>query len=167
MVPCFIQVPQKDTEIQQSLVQPLAYVHGIAADNVEMDARMALPQLLGGADDLAHTVGLAGADVDVPVDGVARLHDLFFRSAHQLQDFLRPFPQQHTVLGQGDLPAAPDHQLFAQLLLQLLELPGEGGLGQVEEVSRRRDILLPGHGQKVLQHSQFHCAHLWVYDNMA
>ena len=137
VVPCFVHVSKKDAKIQQPLVQPLAYVHSVAADDVEMDTRVALPQLFGSPNDLAHAVCLTGADIDIPVDGVAGLHNLFLRPVHQLQNLLRPFPQQHTVLGQRDLPVAPDHQLLTQLFLQLLELPGEGGLCQVKGLCRR------------------------------
>ena len=30
-----------------------------------------------------------------------------------------------------------------------------------------KQLMVRGHGQKVLQHSQFQCAHHCVYDNMA
>ena len=69
---------------------------------------------------------------------------------YQVQDFLRPLSQQHAVLSQRDLPVAPDHQLLAQFLLQLPELPGEGGLRQVQGLGRRRDVLFPCHREKVL-----------------
>ena len=162
MILGLVDVPQQHPEIQQPLVQPFAHVHGVPADDVEPDARIARLEMVGGPRDLAYPIRLAGTDIDVPADGVVGPHDLPLRAVHQLQDLLRPFPQQHALLREGDLPVAPDHQLLAQLLLQLPELPGQGGLGQMQRLGRRRNVLLPGHGQKVLQHSQFHTIHLLV-----
>ena len=124
MVFGFVDVAQKDTKIQQSLVQALTYVHGVPADDMKTDPGTALLELVCGPGDLPHTVGLPGADVDVPADGIVGPHNLFLCPVHQLQNFLRPLSQQHPLLGEGDLPAAPDHQLLAQLLLQLPELSG-------------------------------------------
>ena len=40
--------------------------------------------------------------------------------------------------------------------LQLHELAGEGGLGDVEHLGRGRDALRLGHREKISQHPQFH-----------
>ena len=61
-------------------------------------------------------------------------------------------------LGEGHPPLfpAPCEELGAQLRLQLHELAGEGGLGDVEHLGRGRDALRLGHREKISQHPQFH-----------
>ena len=125
MVFCFINITQKDPKIQQPLVQPLTHVHGVSADDVKENARIALLELMGCSCDLPYPVGFARADINIPADGFVRLGDLLFRPA-----------------------------------FQLLQLAGEGGLRQVQGLGRRRDVLLSGHSQEVLQYSQFHRGHL-------
>ena len=123
---------------------------------MKVDPRITRLNLIGTAYDLPHPVGLAGADVDISADRLFRAHNLFFCPVHQLQDLLCPLAQQHPVLGQGDFSVSPNHQLLTQLLLQLFELSGQGGLGQMQRLGRRRDVLLSGYRQKILQHAQFH-----------
>ena len=47
-------------------------------------------------------------------------------------------------------------ELLAQLVLQVLQLPGKGGLGKVQRFRRPGKALFSGHRQKVLQHTKFH-----------
>ena len=162
MILYFINVTQENAKIQKPLVQSFTHIHSVATDNMKVDARITRLDLVCTAHDLPHPVGLAGTDVDIPTDGLLRTHDLFFRPVHQFQNLLCPLAQQHTILGQNDLPVSPDHQLLAQLLLQFFQLSGQGGLGQVQGLGRRRNILLSGYRQKVLQHSQFHSIHLRI-----
>ena len=79
-----VDVAQKDAEIQQPLVQPLAYIHRVAADDMKEDARIAFLQLAGSSCNLTHSVGLSGADVNVAADGLVGLGDLLFRPPHQV-----------------------------------------------------------------------------------
>ena len=90
-----------------------------------------------GFGDFPDSVGLAGSDIDIAAYRFVGLGDLILGPSHQVQDLLRPLSQQHSLLCQRDLPAASDHQLLAQILFQLPELAGEGGLCQVQRVSRR------------------------------
>ena len=92
---------------------------------------------MGGSGDLPDPIGFAGADIDITADRFIRLGQFLFGSAHQVQNFFRPLSQQHAVLCERDFPVAPDHQLFAQLLLQFPELPGECGLCQVQGMGCR------------------------------
>ena len=96
---------------------------------MQPDAAVARLQLLGGLEKLAYSLCLAGTDVDVSADGIAGLRQLLLRPIHQEKNFLRPLAQQHPFLRKGDFSIASDHQLLAQLFLQLPQLPGEGGLG--------------------------------------
>lgn len=58
-------------------------------------------------------------------------------------------------LGPGGITAG-DEELFAQFLLQIGHLPGQGRLRDVQQISCSRHILFPGDGQEVLQGPYFH-----------
>ena len=133
----FIDISQENSKVQQSLIQAFTHIHGIAADDVKQNVRITLLNRVGNSGDLPDPIGLAGADVNIAADRLIRLSQFFFGSAHQIQNFFRPLSQQHAVLGECDFPVAPDHQLFAQLLLQLPELSGECGLGQMQGMGCR------------------------------
>lgn len=59
--------------------------------------------------------------------------------------------------------AAAVKELHPQLLLQLHQLPGQGGLGQMEQDRRLSDILLPGYRQKISQNAKFHGYPSWFH----
>ena len=54
------------------------------------------------------------------------------------------------------MPFAPDEQLLAQLLFQLHQLLGKGGLGNVQRLRRAGDVSFLRHGQKVTQYTDLH-----------
>ena len=146
-----------DAEIQQALVQPVGDVLGVAAVQVVADGRALGPQLPDHLGDGAQAAGLAAADVDVPADGVLQGGELSLGLVHHGHDLLRPLAQQHPFGGQVHPVALADQQRPAQLLLQILHLAGEGGLGQVQKVGRPGDAALPGHGQEIAQRPYLHC----------
>ena len=47
-------------------------------------------------------------------------------------------------------------ELYPQLLLQLHQLPGKSGLGQMEQSGGLGDVFLPGYCQKISQNTKFH-----------
>ena len=52
--------------------------------------------------------------------------------------------------------AAAVKELYAQFLLQLHQLPGEGGLGHMEQLRCPGDVLLAGDRQEIAQCAKFH-----------
>jgi hypothetical protein len=102
--------------------------------------------------------GFPGANADGAGNVVLHLEDFVLRQLHQPHHLLRPPAQHHSLLGQGDSPVAPLEQGDAQLLLQLLHLPGEGGLGHMKDLGGGGNRALPDNGQIVLHGSDFHGA---------
>ena len=159
----FVHIPQQNTKRQQPLVQAIAYIHRIAADNVKQDPRIAFLNLTSHSGNLSHPIGFTGTDIEIPADRLLRLDNLLFRPINQFQDFLCTFSQQRPLLGEDDLSVAANHQLCAKFILQLLQLAGQRWLSQMKRLGRRRNILLSGYRQEVLQHSQFHIIHLHLF----
>ena len=71
---------------------------------------------------------------------------VFSARSHNL---LGPPSQQNPVVCERDMVPATAEQLHPQLLLQLHQLPGEGGLGDVEQGGGPGDVLLAGRHQKI------------------
>ena len=102
---------------------------------------------LYGLDSLGQVfdaVRFRTADVDIPAGDLTQGLELLRRLVHHSQDILRPLAQQHSLLGQPDAEAAADKELFAQLRLQILELFGQRGLGNMQPPGRMGDASLPG-----------------------
>ncbi|MPM49822.1 hypothetical protein SDC9_96554 [bioreactor metagenome] len=114
---------------------------------------------LGSADCARydpHPFGFATADIDVPAEfSIVRSH---FRLGliNELDDFLRPFSEQHAVIRQSDLAVASDEKLLSEFLLQFLHLSGKGRLRDMQKFRCTRNALFPCDRQKILQHSDFH-----------
>ena len=111
---------------------------------MEAHQGVALPQPHGRPGEHMHPLGLAGPDVYVPRHRLPGGGQLPGGLVRQGQDLLRPPAQQHPMLRQGD-PPAPEEQGPANLRFQVHELPGQGGLGQVQGLGGGGDALLPGH----------------------
>ena len=113
-------------------------------------------QFPGDLGDQPHGVGLAAADANVPGDPLFRLVEFPFCLFHQLHDLAGPFAEQDAVFCQSDFAVPPGEQLFPQLFLQIHQLAGQGGLGQMQVFGSPGDALFPGHRQKIAQHTQLH-----------
>lgn len=124
------------SEVQQALVQPPGQAAPAAAVQVDPDARVPRLYRLDPPGQVFDAVGLGGADVDVPAAGLPQGLAFLLRLVHHVQDFLRPFAQEHPLLRQPDAEAAADKELLPQLALQVFELLGQGRLGEAEP--RRR-----------------------------
>ena len=105
-------------------------------------------------------VRFRAADVDVPAGNLPQGLELLRRFVHHVQDVLRPAAQQHPLVRQPDAEAASYKELFAQLRLQIFELLGQGGLGDMEPFCSVGDAALPGYLQKIAQDPNFHDRHL-------
>ena len=102
------------------------------------------------------TVRFGGADVDVTAVDLPQRLKLLLRFIHHVQDFLRPFAKEIPLLCQPDAEAAADKELFPQLALQILELLGQGRLGDVKPLGGAGNAALPGHGKKISQNTDLH-----------
>ena len=122
----------EDSKIQQSFVQALRHIVGVAAVQVIADIGAGPLQAGGDFRYHSHGLGLAAADVDIAVHHFIRRGQLGFRLFYQIDDFRSPLAQEHSILREGDPAASADQQLFAQFLLQVHQLPGQGGLGHMQ-----------------------------------
>ena len=150
--------PQDQAEVQQTLFHPLEQVVGVGAEQVEPDLGIAGLEPAHRVGQQGHAVRLPAAEVDVPGGDQLGLPQLGLGFLHQGEDLVGPLAQQDAVFRQGDVPAAPDKQGFPDLLLQHHQLPGQGGLGEVEGLGGAGDALLPGHCEKIPQHAKLHSA---------
>ena len=146
----------QDAEIQQALVQPVGHILGVAAVQVEADAGVFGPQPVDHPGDEANGLALPAPDVHIPADGVLHRGELGLGLVHHGHDLLSPLAQQHPLGGQIHPVAAAYQQGVPQAVLQVLDLPGQGGLGQVQVIGGPGDAALPGHRQKIAQRPYLH-----------
>ena len=107
----------------------------VPAEDMIVDVRVFFLNSFGGPCKDANQIRFAGADVHIPGDHLVGQGDLTFCHSHQLQNLLRPFAQEHALLGQQHLAGAlgpPNQQLLAQLVFQCLQLGGKGRLGKMQ-----------------------------------
>ncbi len=147
---------EQQAEVDQPLVQLLRDIGGIAAGDMEADMGVPLLEALGPLGEEADALGLARADVDVSGDGGVRGRQLASGLFYQVHDLSGALAEEDALLGQGDAAVASDKQGLSQLLLQVHQLAGQGGLGEVQAFRRAADALLTGYREEVTQDAQFH-----------
>ena len=121
-----------------------------------MDIGILRLDLKNGFCNIAHPLRLSAANVYVTADRRVGSGDFSPGLLHQTDDLLGPFAEQHPLPGQGDPPFPPYKKLFSQLVLQLLDLLGQGRLRHMQGFSGTGDSLFPRHSQKVLQNTNVH-----------
>ena len=84
------------------------------------------------------------------------LGDLLLRQLHQPHQLLGAAAQHLSFLRQGDSPVAALKQRHAEFFLQILHLPRQGGLGDVQGLGGCRDRALTDHREKVLHRANVH-----------
>lgn len=147
---------EEQTEVDQPPVQLFTDVPAVAAGDVEADVGEGLLQRPGRFREEVDPYGLSGADVDVSGQGLVLLREFLLGFPDQVQNLLRPLAQQYPLRGQGEAVASPDKEGMAQSGFQVPDLPGEGGLGDVEDVGGIGHAALSGDGEKIVQDPQFH-----------
>lgn len=131
---------------------------GVVLVEIELDVRI---ELLEFAQELGQDVDAEGVhegEADDAVVGIALAFDLlpaFFELAQG------PFGVDEEALARGgeeDLPAAPFEERRAELLLELVDGAGEGGLGDGNFLRCAREVARIGKGAEVFQLVDFHRA---------
>ena len=152
-----IGLAHEQAEVQAARVQALDHVLGVAAEQLEADARIVTPHLLDGPCHQVDGRGLAAADAHLARHCVAGHAELRLGATHQVHDLLRALAQAQPCVGQLHAPpAAAREQRGAQLPLQLLDLTRQRGLREVQRARRVRDGALAGDHEEVLQHPELH-----------
>lgn len=85
--------------------------------------------------------------------------EFLLRLVRHGDDLLGALPEQHPLRGERHPVASPHEELLPQLLLQIPDLPGQRGLGEMQIIRRAGDGFLPGDRQKIAEHPQFHENH--------
>ena len=73
-----------------------------------------------------------------------------------VENLFGPFAQKHPLRRQRYRVAPAHEEFLPQLLLQLLQLAGEGRLGDVQSAGRSGHASGVGHAEKIAQYSEFH-----------
>ena len=74
----------------------------VAAEQMEADVRILFLDPPNGLGDGTHPLRFPSANVDLTADDFIGGDDLRLCFFHQRHDLLRPFPQKHPFLGQGN-----------------------------------------------------------------
>ena len=154
-----VHAAKEQAEVDQPLVEVFQHELGVAAGNAVAYVRVPRAQGPRRAGEEAHQLRLAAADAHLAGEGLVRAGDLLLRLAHKGEDLLGALAQHHALVGEHHLPRAldaADEQLLAQFRFQRLHLRGERRLRDVQGSRRRRDALLPRHGEKILQYAKLH-----------
>ena len=64
------------------------------------------------------------------------------------------------MISSSDVVIAALEQLDPQLILQLGDLPRQGGLGHMQLLGRFGEVFFSGDGQKIVEYPKFHVASL-------
>ena len=115
-----------------------------------MDGKVSCRPLMTSA------ISFAAADVYAAADAFFHGAEFGFCLVDQIQDFFRPFAEEHALCGERHAVFFPQKQLLSQLIFKILDLPGEGGLSDVQARGGAGDALFSGYSEKVTEYSNFH-----------
>ena len=146
----------QDTKVQKPLVQAFCYILGIAAMKVEMNSRERCLDIPDHSGDLFHHPGLSAADVDIAADGITQGDKFGLGLVHHGDDLLCTFSQQHTLRRKSHSVTLADQKRLSQFFLQIFELAGEGGLGEMQIVCGGGDAAFSCYGKEVAKYADFH-----------
>ena len=114
----------ENAEIQQSFVQTFCHVGGIPAVKVKMDIRIRFTQFFYDLGNLVHGPCLSAADIDISAYRIFRRGKLGLCLINHGYDFLRPFPEAHSVGSEAYIVAFSHEELHAQFFFQIFDLSG-------------------------------------------
>ena len=120
---------------------------------------MDLGELARHLGDAADHVRLAGAEIDISAKFRGRL-DFGPGLAEKFQDLPGPLAEEDSLRSQADMALAPAEQGPAHLPFQILQLPRQRGLCDMDELGRPGDISLPRNDQEIFQCFTVHGTHL-------
>ena len=96
------------------------------------------------------------ANPNVPAQDATQLVDLLACTVQLGQDAPGPTGDDLSGLGRQDTAARPLEQRCSELVLQPLDLVGEGRLGEVQFLSSPREVAAASDGLDAYQLPQFH-----------
>ena len=146
---------QQEAQIQYAPLNALLDIVRVSAVDLISDLGV---RLVEGGQMLRqeiHAAQIAASNGDLAAE-LLPMDKLPLRLFCQFHNLPGPPPQEHSLVGEDDPVLAPPEELDPQLLLQLHQLPGQGGLGQMEQCCSLSDVFLPGYRQEISQNTKFH-----------
>ena len=147
---------QQQPEIQRTVLQFFLHVVRIGRVDMKHHLRIVLPEGCHQAGQAFHVPGFTAADANGTCHRFPVQDNFLFRFFRQLQNFLRPPPQQPAFFRKRNADAVAPEQANSQFLFQLHHLPGQRRLGNVQLFRRTGDVLFPCNCKKILQYTDFH-----------
>ena len=136
-----IAFPDQDRKINQPFFQLFERIDGVAAENMQANVVVFGLQLPHQLHHRAHGVGFRCADGNFARHRFIRRVHFIFGLFNKVDNFLRPFAQEHAVLRERNFAITADKQLLPEFFFQFFELPRQGRLSQMEIAGGARDIL--------------------------
>ena len=118
-----IHVRKNNGKVNQSIVQLIHQILCISACYVETDIRMLFCKICCCTRQIVKRPGLPGSDSNRAGNMVFYLADLILRHLHQAHHFFCPLPENHSFLGECNLPVSTHKKCCTEFFLQLLHLP--------------------------------------------
>ena len=132
------------------------HVGGNALGQADVDTRMSAAEPCQQPRHVDVTGGEQCANPDVPAQDATQLVDLLACAVQFGQDAPGPTGDDLSGLGWQDTAARPLEQRCSELVLQPLDLVGEGRLGEVQFLSSPCEVAVPSDGLDAYQLPQFH-----------
>lgn len=147
---------EADAEIEGAQFEAVFDVVGGEFAEVDGDARVLLEEF---GYDLWGEAGFDGLDDAAgdfsPFESAEFLEGLA-GDVGFAEDAFGVFPEEVAGVGEGDAAGVAFEERFAQISLELLDLSGEGRLGEVEALGGSVEVFLFGEDAKGAEESEFH-----------
>ena len=147
----------QETEVEYALLQRVECLRVVAAREMKMHLRIRASERRQGVDDEPHGLRLAAAEIDVARDEILKMRELVERLFLKRRHFLGARLEEESRLRELHAPLLPREERRAELCLELLQLPRERRLRQMQLFRRPRDVLMARDRQEIFEYAKFHC----------
>ena len=140
-----------ERQIDLRFLQPVVQHDAEPFDDPELDQRITLPHLVQQARRDQRCEGRRKPEHDLAGGLGGQLVDAVLDLGHVAENEVGLLPQPGSGLGQFDALGSAHEQFDADLVLERLDVPAQGGLGNAELHGRPAEAALPGDGREVAQ----------------
>ena len=145
-----------ETQIQQTVLDHLFDVIRHPIVKVKLNIRISLAEFSHPVCQGPTAHCFRGSDPDRPADHILLVSERVLQLIRQLYDRLCLLLEQISFVSQCNGTFSPDQKGRSHLILKLHQLTAEGGLGDVQDIRRSRNISFICYCKKVFQYTQFH-----------
>lgn len=143
-------------EVEHALLQGVEGLLVVATREMKMHLRIRAAERHQRIDDTTHGLRLTAAEINVACDEVLKMRELVERLFFERRHFLSAGLEKKSGLRQLHAPLLPREERRAEFLFEILQLPRERRLRQMQLLRRPRDISVAGNGQKIFEYAKFH-----------